>query len=388
MNNLKHAYTGCQIFDGEVIHQISGLLTENGRVTGIVDRVSIPVDYQVRELAGGLIAPGFVDLQVNGGGGVMLNDDPSLATMKTICDAHARFGTTSLLPTLITDTPQITTQAIAAAKSATDENTPGIIGLHLEGPHISRARKGAHRPDLIRTMDDKDLEILVAAGSSLSSLMVTIAPESVSLAQMQSLSDAGIVVSLGHTNANFATVEQASKNGVRCVTHLFNAMSQLENREPGVVGAVLGLGTLSAGIIADGIHVDPVVLGIALRAKRGPGKIFLVTDAMSTIGTDQTEFFLNDRQITRRDGRLVLPDGTLAGADLDMISAVRFMVNAIKLDVTEALRMASLYPAQVLQREQEIGCLASGSNADFVHLTPDLEIKGVWRRAVQVELLN
>ncbi len=382
MSDSKQAYVGCDIFDGEIRHKNSALLVAEGKVVGIVGQDDIPDAYAVHTLASGLITAGFVDLQVNGGGGVMLNDAPGIDAMKIICDAHLPFGTTSLLPTLITDQPEKTALAIAAAEEAIAAKIPGVIGLHLEGPHLSRARKGAHDPELIRPMDQGDLDLLIRAGKSLPSLMLTVAPESVSFAQIAELSGSGAIVSIGHTDVNFEAAKLAAENGVSCVTHLFNAMSQLGNREPGVVGAVLELGGLSAGLIADGFHVDPKTIGIALRAKQGPGKIFLVTDSMSTIGTDQKEVLLNGRLIRRECGRLLLEDGTLAGADLDMISAVRFMVEVIGLDLEEALRMASLYPAMVLGRDQEIGRLRAGSNADFLYLSNDLGIKGVWQAGV------
>lgn len=379
MNQSKQAYMGCDIFDGVDRHEDSALLVDEGKVVGIVGQDDIPDAYGVQTLANGLITAGFVDLQVNGGGGVMLNDAPGIDAMKTICDAHLPYGTTSLLPTLITDRPEKTTLAIAAAEEAIVAEIPGVIGLHLEGPHLSRVRKGAHDPDLIRPMEQGDLEQLVRAGKSLPSLMLTVAPESVSPEQISDLSASGATVSIGHTDVSFEQARNAAQNGASCVTHLFNAMSQLGNRAPGVVGAVLELGELSAGLIADGFHVDPATMRIALRAKQGPGKIFLVTDAMSTIGTDQKEVFLNGRMIRREGGRLLLEDGTLAGADLDMISAVRFMVEVIGLHIEEALRMASLYPAMVLGREQEIGCLCPDSRADFIRLNSDLGIAGVWQ---------
>jgi len=386
VKQARTAYTGCDIFDGHIRHENSTLLTEGSRVAGIVPSQDIPAGYQSISLSEGLLAPGFVDLQVNGGGGVMLNDAPDVDTIRTICAAHLSFGTTSLLPTLITDTPETTSAAIAAAQDAVAADVGGMIGLHLEGPHLSVARKGAHDPALIRPMEDADVDALVSAAPSLPSLLLTVAPEAIRRDQIAALATAGVVVSLGHTDATLGDVREAVEHGARCVTHLFNAMSQLGNREPGVVGAALALGQLSAGLIADGIHVDPATIRIALDAKQGPGKIFLVTDAMATIGTDQTEFMLNGRVIRRAAGRLTLENGTLAGADLDMISAVRFMVEQIGVALEEALRMAALYPAQVLRRDHEIGQLVTGTRADFVQLDAGLKVTGVWRGGEQHEL--
>jgi N-acetylglucosamine-6-phosphate deacetylase len=383
MNNAKKAYFGCDVFDGQTRHKKSALLINGERIAGILSEEDVPSDYTTVQLDGGLITPGFVDLQVNGGGGVMFNDEPSVETISTICDAHLPFGTTSLLPTLITDTPDKTTEAIDAIHTAMEAGVGGVVGLHLEGPHLSFARKGAHDPKLIRSMSEKDCNKLILAAGSLSSLLLTVASESVATSQISDLTAAGAVVSLGHTDTGYFNARAAAESGATCVTHLFNAMSQLGNREPGVVGAALNIGQLSAGLIADGFHVDPATIAVALRAKRGPGSIFLVTDAMSTIGTEQMSFTLNGRRIKREGGRLTLSDGTLAGADLDMISAVRFMVEKVGLDVEEAVRMATLYPAQVLNRENEFGQLIEGSQADFLLLNTQLDVDAVWRAGSQ-----
>lgn len=373
------AYSGATIFDGEQRQENAVLLVQAGAVLGIVSEDNIPPDCTQHILAGGLLAPGFVDLQVNGGGGVLFNDQPDLDAIKTICSAHAPFGTTSLLPTLITDTPEIGDAAIEAGIAATNAALPGFLGLHLEGPHLSVARKGAHDPRLIRPMSEDDLGKIKLARQSLPFLMSTIAPESVTNAQIATLKAAGVLVSLGHSDVSFETATAAAIAGAGAVTHLFNAMSPLGHREPGLVGAALQTENLFAGLIADGIHVHSAVIETALAAKRGPGRIFLVTDAMSTIGTEQQSFTLNGRTIRRDGGKLVLEDGTLAGADLDMISAIRFMVTTVGVTVDEALRMASLYPAMCLGADASLGHLKAGAAADMVHLDQKLEIKSVWR---------
>jgi N-acetylglucosamine-6-phosphate deacetylase len=372
------AVRGARIFDGEDWHDGKALLVSVETVEGIIATAAVPADAETIDLPGGLLAPGFVDLQVNGGGGVMLNDAPSVETIRCICAAHAPFGTTSLLPTLITDTPETTAATLEAGAAAAREKVPGFLGLHLEGPHLSLSRKGAHDPDLIRPMEKADLDRLVNARSSMPALMTTVAPETVTPQQIAALAGADIVVSLGHSDAGFATARAAIEAGARQMTHLFNAMSQLQHREPGMVGAALDSGGISAGLIADGFHVDRHAIAIALRAKRGPGRIFLVTDAMATIGTDMTEFTLNGRTIRREGGRLTLADGTLAGADLDMISAVRFMHREIGLPLEEALRMASLYPAEAVGQEHRLGRIGEGRPSSFVHLSDALEVQSVW----------
>ena len=374
----RFALTGARIFDGDDWHDGHALVVRDGLVEAISPTGAIGSDIRTVETGGGMLAPGFVDIQVNGGGGVMLNDHPDVASIETICRAHAPFGTTALLPTLITDTPEITASAIAAGEAAALQQVPGFLGLHLEGPHLSIARKGAHDPALIRPMTDADQAMLIAARQKLPVLLTTIAPESVDPARVAALAKAGIIVSLGHSDTGYATAKAFAEAGAGVVTHLFNAMSQIGNREPGLVGAAIDIGTLSAGLIADGIHVHPASIRTALDAKKGPGKIVLVSDAMATIGTDMTSFTLNGRTIYRRDGSLRLADGTLAGADLDMISAVRFMHDVVGIDLSEALRMASLYPAQAIGQAHRLGRFANGTAADIVGLSDDLNVKSVW----------
>ena len=371
------ALIGARIFDGAAWHDDKALLLADDLVAGIRAVTALPAGISVRALAGGMLVPGFVDLQVNGGGGVLLNDAPTAEGIATICRAHRPSGTTALLPTLVTDTPATTERALAAGQEAQRWQIPGFLGLHLEGPHLSAARKGAHDPALIRPMTGADLELLVRAAPGMPVLLTTLAPESATGAQIRRLTQAGIRVSLGHSNASLALAQDAAANGATLVTHLFNAMSPLEHRAPGMVGNALQNGALHAGLIADGIHVDPVSIAIALRAKQGPGRIFLVTDAMASAGTTLTEFTLNGRLVQRREGRLTLADGTLAGADTTMIQSVRFMHETIGLALEEALRMASLYPAEAIGLP-DIGHLRPGARADVLHLSAALDVNEIW----------
>ncbi|UIJ95187.1 N-acetylglucosamine-6-phosphate deacetylase [Sinorhizobium meliloti] len=374
----KKTISGARIFDGIDWHDGAALVIEAGHVKAIAPAGSVPAGGETIDARGLLLVPGFIDLQVNGGGGALLNEKPSLESIRQICAAHAQFGTTALLPTLITDTRAVRTAAIAAGIEAKAAAVPGFLGLHLEGPHLSVARKGAHDPSLIRPMGDDDLAEILACAKALGCLMLTVAPENATKEQVRALADAGVVVSLGHTDVDYDTACAYAKAGARTVTHLFNAMSGLGHREPGVVGAALSTGTLHAGMIADGFHVHPASMGIALRSKKGPGQIFLVTDAMSPIGTDQTSFFLNGREILRQGGRLTLADGTLAGADIDMLSSVRFVHQKLGLPIEEAVRMASAYPADAMGIASHKGRLLPGTDADFVLLTPELAMKSTW----------
>ncbi len=374
----KIAIAAARIFDGTRWHENSALLVEDGLCDGIVPADAVPAGHDRRDAPGPMLVPGFIDLQVNGGGGRQFNDAPSAEAISEICAAHASFGTTSLLVTLITDTPQVTAQAVEAGAQAARDGVAGFAGLHLEGPHLSVARKGAHDPALIRTMTDDDLTNLVAAREQLPALLVTLAPESATPQQVARLADAGIAVSLGHSATSAAVARRYAQAGARIVTHLFNAMSPLTHREPGLVGAALDTGSLHAGLIADGVHVDAAAVRIALAAKRGPGHIFLVTDAMATIGTTMTSLELNGRTIRRADGRLTLEDGTLAGADIDMPASIRFLVGTVGVSLDDTLLMASLYPAEALGIADAKGTLEAGKAADFAVLDDDLGVSATW----------
>lgn len=379
-------FIGARIFDGARLHKDAGLLVEDGMVVSIMPVEAAPEEAMPIELDGGVIAPGLIDLQVNGGGGVLLNDRPDLVGIRTICEAHARLGSTGILPTLITDTPEVTLAAIEAGLAAARAGVPGFLGLHLEGPHLDARRHGAHDPALIRPMEDADLQLLTDAARRLPDLMVTLAPESVSRAQIASLVGAGAVVSIGHSNTGMTEARAAFRAGARSVTHLFNAMSGLGHREPGLVGAALDSEAVYCGLIADGVHVLPEVLRVALAAKRGADRMFLVSDAMAVAGTDLTEFSLRGRRILRHEGRLTLTDGTLAGADCDLVGCVRLLVNEVGVPLETALAMASSVPAACIGRSRQRGCLLPGVAADFVHLGYDLGLERVWRDGVPMSM--
>jgi N-acetylglucosamine-6-phosphate deacetylase len=369
------AYTGARIFDGEAWWDRHALVVADGKIEGIIAADS-PTDATRVPMGGGILAPGFIDLQVNGAGGALLNLDPTVESIRTICATLAKFGTTACLPTLITDTREKTLAVVAAGAEAVRAGVSGFLGLHLEGPHLSVARKGAHDPTLIRPMDEIDLVTLVEARKSLPNLLTTVAAETVTPNQITRLREAGLVVSIGHSDASYDVVRAAVEAGATMFTHLFNAQSQIGNRDPGVVGAALDLGSAFAGLIADGIHVHPASIGIALRAKRGPGRVFLVTDAMSITGTDWEKFELTGQTVYRKDGALRLANGTLAGADLTMIDAVTYVHRTIGVPLEEVLAMASLYPAEALGVAHERGRIAPGLRADLVHLGDDLAVRG------------
>ncbi|MEO9825077.1 MAG: N-acetylglucosamine-6-phosphate deacetylase [Paracoccaceae bacterium] len=365
------ALVGASIFDGVNLRENHALVLNGETIQAIVPASEIPTGCERKNLDGGTVLPGFVDLQVNGGGGVLFNEDTSINGLAEMAKAHATVGTRAFLPTLITDTPERTRAAVEAVEQAIAQNIPGIVGIHLEGPHLSLARKGAHDPMLIRAMAEPDEAFLLDAAKRLPNVMVTVAPESVTPAQINRLSKAGIVVSLGHSDCTLEQAQVAFAAGARCVTHLFNAMSQLTGRAPGLVGATLAAGKISAGLIADEIHVHSNSMSVALAAKQGPGEIFLVTDAMSPVGSHITEFQLNGRRVLRQNGRLTLEDGTLAGADLVLTQAISNLVQNVGISPERAFRMATSAPAEVLKEPMGFGHFTKGANANAIWMAAD-----------------
>ncbi|WP_376964660.1 N-acetylglucosamine-6-phosphate deacetylase [Azospirillum sp. A26] len=378
---MRQLLTGARIFTGETILDGRSLLVADGRILDIVapGRTPPEVERTVALEAGGLLAPGFLDIQVNGGGGVLFNEQPTADATLAIAAAHRRFGTTGLLPTIITDTPDCHRAAAEAAVTAVAKPGSGVLGIHFEGPFISPQRVGAHDPRFVRAPDEGDLAFIGGLPARMPGgrVLLTLAPECVEDAALSRLMAAGVILSVGHTMASAERVVEAFDLGVRGVTHLYNAMPSIANRQPGPAGAALGDGRPWCGLIADGHHVHPLMMRAALAA-RPRGRMMLVTDAMPPTGTDADRFELNGRTIYRRDGRLVLADGTLAGADLDMTTAVRNAGTLIGLPLEESLRMASLYPAEFLGMDGERGRIAPGWRADLVLLRPDLTVRGTW----------
>ena len=328
-----------------------------------------------RDLDGAMLLPGFVDSQVNGGGGALFNDDPSVETIRVIGEAHRRFGTTAFMPTLISEDFTVIARAIRAVRSAIEARVPGVIGIHIEGPFINELRKGAHDADKIRDLDTRDVALLssLAVGKTL----VTLAPEMTTPATIRHLASEGVVISAGHTNGTFDEVTQALKSGVTGITHLFNAMSPFGHRQPGAVGAALANPDCWCGLIVDGHHVHPAALRIALACKR-PDRFMLVTDAMPNVGTSQDSFMLQGKRISVKGGMCVDENGTLAGSALDMASAVRNSVKLLGVSLERAVLMASTYPAEFLGLGRELGRIAPGYRANLVLADEDLGVLETW----------
>jgi N-acetylglucosamine-6-phosphate deacetylase len=370
-----HAVLAGRVFDGHNWHSEAAVLMRHGRVLAIQARSEVPPDWPHVFLPhAAFLAPGFIDLQVNGGGGVLLNDQPTVDGMRAIARAHRRFGTTACLPTLITDTRDRMRSAVSAARSIGEQD--GILGMHLEGPYISPQRPGVHRVDRILRPDAGDLEELCELADAGSSL-VTLAPECVPKDFIRTLSSLGIRVSIGHSEASAAVVMNAVSDGATGITHLFNAMPPLSGRAPGIIGVALSERRLTAGLIVDGIHVDPISIRAAFAAKGSEG-IALITDAMPTVGTSLARFNLGGQAVELANGRLTTDGDTLAGAHLDMASAVRNAVRLAGLSLDDALRAASLTPARFLDRNKDRGAIIPGARADFVALTPELDVIATW----------
>ena len=353
------------------------VVIEDGRIVALERDADpeAPVRAGQVDLAGGWLLPGFIDAQVNGGGGVLFNNTPTVAGIAAIAAAHRRFGTTGLLPTLISDRPEVMGQAIDAVRGAIAAGVPGVLGIHLEGPYIAPARKGTHDASTFRVPGSDELALASSLDNGVT--LLTLAPERVPLESIRTLADRGVVVAAGHTGATYEEIRAGLDAGVRAFTHLYNAMSPLTGREPGTVGAALDDAHSWVGIIADGVHVHPASLRLALAAKPA-GKVFLVTDAMPPVGADDPSYVLYGETITAVDGVVRNAAGALAGSALDMATAVRNAVQWLGVDLAEAARMASTYPAQLLGLDAFRGHISEGSIADLVLLDDQLQVCQTW----------
>jgi N-acetylglucosamine-6-phosphate deacetylase len=361
--------TEAGVVDGKAV------LVENGVIVGVVEAREAPAHAQQRDLEGGLLVPGYIDTQVNGGGGVLFNDSPTVEAIAAIGAAHRPFGTTGFLPTLISDDLAVVDQAMRATEAAIAQGVPGVLGIHIEGPFLNPKRKGIHDEGKFRIIDDEALALLTSL--KVGKTLVTLAPERTTPEMIQRLADAGVIVAAGHTNAHYKTLRQALDHGLTGFTHLFNAMSPLTSREPGAVGAALESLTAWCGLIVDGRHVDPVTLKLALRT-RPLDRFMLVTDAMPTVGMTDKAFDLQGRHIRVVDGVCVDDKGTLAGSDLDMATAVRNAVSMLDLSLTDAVTMAAAAPAAFLGLDAVRGRIAVGQAADFCLLDDQLNVTATW----------
>ncbi|MBV9220177.1 MAG: N-acetylglucosamine-6-phosphate deacetylase [Methylobacteriaceae bacterium] len=371
---MRQVLFGARLFDGVRMLDDAALVIDGQRIAAIVPEAKRPDGAPCRDLGGGVLAPGLIDAQVNGGGGVLFNDIPTVEGIRTIAEAHRRDGTTGLLPTVVTDAPDVLDAALAAGCAAV-KTVPGVLGIHIEGPFIDSRRAGAHWPAYIRPLTEPDVARILAAKAG--AMLITVAPAAASPQMIGRLSAGGAVVSIGHSDATDLEAFQAFDGGASGVTHLFNAMSPLGHRAPGVVGAALARADVICGLIADGYHVAATAVRVALAAKGSDG-IALVSDAMSPVMGGPDEFTLQGRRVQRQRGRLVLDDGTLAGSAITLMDAVRWIVRALGVDLAIALKMATLTPARLLRIDADYGRLAPGFMASLVHISDDFVVRETW----------
>lgn len=368
------ALVGARILAGNIWHEEHALVVSNGNIKALVPANALPDNVSVQRLDGGMLLPGFIDTQVNGGGGVLFNDQPTVAGIATIAAAHRRFGTTAMLPTLISDDLDVIAKAIAAVDDAIQVGVPGVVGIHIEGPFLNTGKRGIHDSQKFRVLDDEAISLL--SSLKYGRTLVTLAPELAPPGAIAALVKGGVIVAAGHTLATYDDMKRAIDEGLSGVTHLFNAMTQMESRAPGVVGASLD-SDLVCGIIVDGHHVHPASLRTAYRAKGSKG-LMLVTDAMPTVGSDITQFKVAGTDVMSRDGILRSGDGTLAGSDLDMVTAFKNCVELMQVDISSASRMASATPAEFMRIGRVYGQISAGFRADLVHLDDRLNVRNVW----------
>ena len=372
---LQAIVNGC-IFDGESVHEHKAVLIEGEHIVAVVDPEQIPADIDASyDLEGGMLVPGFIDLQVNGGGGVLFTAAPTVDSLRTIGTAHRQYGTTGFLPTLITTRFDVMREAVSVVAEAIAIGIPGVLGLHLEGPFLSPERKGVHDAGKFCQLDQTGFDILTSL--QVGSTVVTLAPELTSPEMISRLVEEGVIVCGGHSGATYAQTRDALAHGLSGFTHLYNAMTPLQSREPGMVGAALEDDDSWFGIIADGHHIHPAAFSVAVAAKKRGGAL-LVTDAMPTVGSPDTSFILDGKTIVASEGRVSNAEGTLAGSDLNMLLAVNNATEFARLDWFEAVRMASLYPAKALGLERQLGAIRPGFRASLVALDRAHHIGASW----------
>ena len=362
--------TADYVFDGTQLRTDVTVEVQDGYITKIYDEVVAGASHFE-----GTLTAGFIDYHVNGGGGKLFNFEPSLNTLSTMVKAHAAYGTTAMVPTLITDNIDVMGQAADAMTQAISQQEPGVLGIHFEGPHLSVPKKGVHDQQFIRPISESEMALFKREDLGLK--IITLAPENVTNEDISALINHSVKVSIGHTNASYERAIEAVELGADGFTHLFNAMSPFTSREPGVLGAALERGDTWCGIILDGHHMHYSAAKVAYAAK-AKGKLLLVTDAMSTIGSEQSSFSLFGAEVYRDGDKLATAEGTLAGSALDMITAVKNAVQHTGIEINEALNMASLYPAEYLGVADNMGSIEVGKQADLVVFTEDFRVTNTW----------
>ena len=378
---MKQAITGSKLFNGKDFIEHKALLIDDQHIAGIVNEDAIPTDFQVKKLEGGILSPGFIDLQVNGGGGKLFNNSPDKESLNTIISAHQYFGTTSIMPTVISDSLNIL-QKCTDTISNEINNNHSLLGIHIEGPFFNVKYRGVHQKQYINTINASYLNLFETLDKF--PVMLTLAPECISIKQLKHLKSLGFKILAGHTDANYDQLEEAVKYGLDGFTHLFNAMGQISAREPGVVGSAFDFDETSASIIVDLHHVHPSLINLSFKQKP-KGKLFFVSDSMATINHGEPSFELYDEVVSESNGRIINSEGKLAGSSITQIDAIKNAYQKCSIPLESAISMATLYPAEYLGVSDYIGQLKKGYRADLAHFDSNFHVQNVWLAGKQIK---
>ena len=378
---MKQAITGSKLFNGIDFIEHKALLIEDQHIAGIVNKDAIPTDFQVQKLDGGILSPGFIDLQVNGGGGKLFNNSPDKESLNTIISAHQYFGTTSIMPTVISDSLNILQKCTDTISNEIDNNH-SLLGIHIEGPFFNVKYRGVHQKQYINTINASYLNLFETLDKF--PVMLTLAPECISIKQLKHLKSLGFKILAGHTDANYDQLEEAVKYGLDGFTHLFNAMGQISAREPGVVGSAFDFDETSASIIVDLHHVHPSLINLSFKQKP-KGKLFFVSDSMATINHGEPSFELYDEVVSESNGRIINSEGKLAGSSITQIDAIKNAYQKCSIPLESAISMATLYPAEYLGVSDYIGQLKKGYRADLAHFDSNFHVQNVWLAGKQIK---
>ena len=378
---MKQAITGSKLFNGIDFIEHKALLIDDQHIVGIVNEDAIPTDFQVKKLDGGILSPGFIDLQVNGGGGKLFNNSPDKESLNTIISAHQYFGTTSIMPTVISDSLNILQKCTDTISNEIDNNH-SLLGIHIEGPFFNVKYRGVHQKQYINTINASYLNLFETLDKF--PVMLTLAPECISIKQLKHLKSLGFKILAGHTDANYDQLEEAVKYGLDGFTHLFNAMGQISAREPGVVGSAFDFDETSASIIVDLHHVHPSLINLSFKQKP-KGKLFFVSDSMATINHGEPSFELYDEVVSESNGRIINSEGKLAGSSITQIDAIKNAYQKCSIPLESAISMATLYPAEYLGVSDYIGQLKKGYRADLAHFDSNFHVQNVWLAGKQIK---
>jgi len=371
---MKKALTGAKLFTGENFLENKALLIEDKNIAGIVGKTNIPNDFKIQKLNGGILSPGFIDLQVNGGGGKLFNNSPDKESLNTIIEAHQYFGSTSIMPTVISDSLNILQKCTETISNEININH-SLLGVHIEGPFFNAKYRGIHQKKYINTINSSYLDLFEKLDEF--PVMITLAPECISIKQLKYLKSLGFKILAGHTDASYEQLEEAIKYGLDGFTHLFNAMGQISAREPGVVGSAFDFDETSASIIVDLHHVHPSLINLSFKQKP-KGKLFFVSDSMATINHGEPSFELYDELVSESNGRIINSEGKLAGSSITQIDAIKNAYQKCNIPLERAIAMATLYPAQYLGVSHYIGQLKKGHRADLAHFDSSFKVRNVW----------